>query len=301
MDTLAAMRVFVEIVDRGSMTAAAEALDRSQPAMVRTLAALETHLGTRLLQRTTRRMSLTPDGRDYLERCRRILTDVEEAEQAVGQVDGEPRGELRMTAPLRFGELHVAPAVLDFLARYPQMRVDLMLSDRNVDMVEEGIDLAVRIGALADSSMIGVRLGEMRRVVCASPELIDKVGLPAKPESLSDLPCIRMQNIPRQETAWRFADGKRDVRVKIDGPFGCNQVSTATNACAAGAGFGRFLYYQVKALLDAGKLQTVLEDAEPEALPVSIVYASGRLVSSRQRATIDWLREALGPVLAGMA
>ena len=301
MDTLAAMRVFVEIVDRGSMTAAAEALDRSQPSMVRTLAALETHLGTRLLQRTTRRMSLTPDGRDYLERCRRILADVEEAEQAVGQVDGEPRGELRMTAPLRFGELHVAPALLDFLARYPQMRIDLLLSDRNVDMVEEGIDLAVRIGALSDSSMIGVRLGDMRRVVCASPDLLARMGRPKKPEALSDLPCIRMQNIPRQETAWTFGAGGRDVRVKIDGPFGCNQVSTATNACAAGAGFGRFLYYQVKTLLDAGKLQTVLEDAEPEALPVSIVYASGRLVSSRQRATIDWLRDALGPALAGMA
>ncbi len=301
MDTLGAMRVFVEIVDRGSMTAAADALDRSQPSMVRTLAALETHLGTRLLQRTTRRMSLTPDGRDYLERCRRILGDVEEAEQAVGQVDGEPRGELRMTAPLRFGELHVAPAILDFLARHPQMRIDLMLSDRNVDMIEEGIDLAIRIGALSDSSMIGVRLGDMRRVVCASPDLIARVGRPKKPEALSDLPCIRMQNIPRQETVWTFAAGNRDIRVKIDGPFGCNQVSTATNACAAGAGFGRFLYYQVKTLLDAGKLQTVLEDAEPDALPVSIVYAGGRLVSSRQRATIDWLRESLGPVLAGMA
>ncbi len=301
MDKLAAMRAFIEIVDRGSMTAAAEALDRSQPAMVRSLAALESHLGTRLLQRTTRRMSLTPDGRDYLERCRRILADVDDAERAVGQVDGDPRGELRITAPLRFGELHVAPAVLGFLDRYPQMRVDLMMSDRNVDMIEEGIDLAVRIGALSDSSMIGVRLGQMRRIVCASPELITRTGPPTEPDELSGLPCIRMQNIPRQETVWTFASRNREIRVRVDGAFGCNQVATATNACAAGAGFGRFLYYQVRDLLDAGQLQTVLEDYEPEALPVSVVYASGRLVSSRQRATIDWLRESLGPVLAGMA
>ncbi len=301
MDKLAAMRAFIEIVDHGSMTAAAEALDRSQPAMVRSLAALEAHLGARLLQRTTRRMSLTPDGRDYLERCRRILADVEEAEQAVGQVEGDPRGELRITAPLRFGELHVAPAVLGFLEHYRQMRVDLMMSDRNVDMIEESVDLAVRIGALSDSTMIAVRIGGMRRVLCASPNLIARTGAPEEPTDLSELPCIRMQNIPRQETNWTFGSGSHTQQVHIDGPFGCNQVSAAAKACAAGAGFGRFFYYQVRDLLDAGELQTVLEDQEPEPLPVSLVYPGGRLMSLRQRAMIDWLRDTLGPALDAMA
>lgn len=300
MDTLSAMRTFVEIVDRGSMTAAADALDRSQPAVVRTLAALEQHLGARLLQRTTRRMALTPDGRDYLERCRRILADVAEAEGAVGQMDGEPRGELRITAPLRFGELHVAPAVPGFLARYTAMRVDLMLSDRNVDMIEEGIDLAVRIGTLSDSSMIAVRLGRMRRVVCASPDLVARAGKPTEPLELGTRPCIRMQNIPRQETVWTFGDGTQAEQVRIDGPFGCNQVSTATRACAAGAGFGRFFYYQVREMIADGTLITVLEDQEPEPVPVSLVYPGGRLVSARQRAMIDWLTASVGPELAAM-
>ena len=298
MDTLSAMRTFVEIVDRGSMTAAADALDRSQPAVVRTLAALEHHLGTRLLQRTTRRMALTPDGRDYLERCRRILMDVQDAERAVGQVSGEPRGEVRVTAPLRFGELHVAPAVLGFLAQYSQMSVDLMLSDRNIDMIEEGVDLAIRIGALSDSSMIAVRIGGMRRVVCGSKGLVARTGAPAEPAELGIRPCIRMQNIPRQETVWTFGAGSRSEQIRIDGPFGCNQVSTATRACAAGVGFGRFFYYQVQEMIADGTLVTVLEDQEPEPVPVSLVYPGGRLVSARQRAMIDWLSASLGPELA---
>ncbi|HSG65139.1 MAG TPA: LysR family transcriptional regulator, partial [Gammaproteobacteria bacterium] len=156
MDRLAAMRTFVEIVDRGSLTAAADALHLSQPSVVRTLAALEQHLGTLLLRRTTRRMSLTPEGRDYLERCRRILGDVEEAERAVGQDNTEPRGEIRMTGPVEFGRMHLAPAITAFLWRYEQVRIDLLLLDRNVDLVNEGIDLALRIGLLADSTMVAI-------------------------------------------------------------------------------------------------------------------------------------------------
>jgi len=293
MNRLAAMHAFVEIVDRGSLTAAAEALDRSQPTIVRTLAALEAHLGTRLLQRTTRRMSLTADGRDFLERCRHILADVEDAERAVGQDEGEPRGQLRITAPVRFGQLHIVPALSDFLRRYKQVRADLLLLDRNVDLVEEGIDLAVRIGRLPDSSMVAVRVGEVRWVVCASPGLLRETGIPDHPQALSGLPCIRQQNLPRRETAWPFRDGTRDVVVNVDGRFGCNQIAAAASACAAGVGYGQFLSYQVLSLVRENRLAFVLEDFEPEPFPVSLVYPGGRLVSARLRALINRLKEAL--------
>lgn len=292
MNTLAAMRAFVEIVDRGSLTAAAEVLDRSLPAIVRTLAALESHLGVRLLRRTTRSMSLTAEGRDYLSRCRKILTDVEEAERAVGQERGEPRGELRMTAPVLFGQLHVAPAVSEFIARYRRVRVDLLLLDRNIDLVEEGVDLALRIGHLIDSSMIAVQIGEVRRVVCANEDLLDKCGIPDDPKALSSLLCIRQQNLPHA-TAWQFRHASRDFMVRIDGAFGCNQVAAAVAACSSGVGFGQFLSYQVQEPVQNGDLKVILEEFETEPLPVSLVYPGGRLVSARLRALINWLKESL--------
>ncbi len=292
MNKLAAMRTFVAIVDRGSLTAAAEELGRSQPAVVRTLAALESHLGTRLLQRTTRRMSLTPEGRNYLERCRHILADVAAAEGAVQQDGNEPSGELRITAPVQFGQLHIAPAIAGFLGTYTKVRVDLLLLDRNIDLVEEGIDLALRIGRLADSSMIATRVGEVRRVVCASPALLAQTGVPKDASSMSNLPCIRQQNISHG-TAWQFRRGSRNTLIKIDGPFGCNQIGSAVAACAKGVGFGQFLSYQVQEHVRQGDLSIVLEDFEVEPLPVNLVHPSGRLVSVRLRALIDWLKSEL--------
>ncbi len=292
MDRLAAMRAFVEIVDRGSLTAAADSLDRSQPTIVRTLAALESHLGTRLLRRTTRRMSLTAEGRDYLERCRRILGEVEDAERAVRQEHGELRGELRITAPVQFGALHVAPAVAGFLERHPRVRIDMLLLDRNVDLVEEGIDLAVRIGHLADSSMIGVRVGAVRRVVCASPALLERADVPDNPRALSALPCIRQQ-VLSAGTAWPFHNGARESTVRVDGPFGSNQIAAAVRACVDGIGFGQFFSYQVRDLVRDGALHIVLEDFETAPLPVNLVYPGGRLASARLRALIGWLKDAL--------
>lgn len=293
MDRLGAMRTFVEIVERGSLTAAAESLDRSQPSVVRSLAALEKHLGALLLQRTTRRMSLTPEGQDYLERCRRILADVEEAERAVGQDIEEPRGYLRVTAPVEFGRKHLAPAITSFLWRFDQTRVDLVLSDRNVDLVDEGVDLALRIGELADSSLIGIRVGEVRRVVAASPALLERTGEPEHPDDLSHLPCIRQRIIPGTETRWRFCEPDKDLVVPIDGRFGCNQTGAAAAACVNGVGFGQFLSYQVQDLVANDQLRIVLTDYEPQPRPVSLVYPGGRLVSARMRALVDWLKDVL--------
>ena len=275
------------------MTAAADVLGKSQPAIVRSLAALEKHLGTTLLQRTTRRMSLTPEGRDYLERCRRILADVEDAELAVGPQEGEPRGQLRITAPVEFGRRHVAPPLLAFMDRHSEIRIDLMLQDRNVDLIEEGVDLGVRIGRLDDSSMIAIGVGSMRRVVCASPSLLTRCGRPSHPGELAELPCVRMQNLLRGDASWQFqVDGKTE-EIRVDGAFGCNQIAVAADACAAGIGFARFLHYQVEDLIDAGKIVPVLTDYEPVPSPVSLVYPGGRLVSTRLRAVLDWLRHSL--------
>lgn len=292
MDTLAAMRTFVAIVDGGSLTAAAAALDRSQPAVVRSLAALEAHLGARLLQRTTRRMSLTPEGSDYLERCRQIISDVEEAERAVSQDETEPRGLIRITAPVQFGQLHVAPLLARFLRENPRITADLLLFDRNVDLVDEGIDLAVRIGVLPDSGLVALPVGEVRRVVCASPSLLEQIPAPETPDALADRPCVRVQNLARSGT-WTFRDGSTDVAVKVSGPLSCNQIGASINACVDGTGFGQFLSYQVQEHLRTGRLRRVLERFEVPPIPVNVVYPGGRFATARQLAAARYLRAEL--------
>lgn len=292
MDKLEAMRTYVAIVDGGSLTAAAETLGRSLPTVVRVLATLEESLGTRLLRRTTRRMSLTPEGQTYLERCRQILTDVEEAEGSVARGHGEPRGDVRMTAPVLFGQMHVAPAVSGFLRRYSEVRVELLFLDRVVNLVEEGIDLAVRIAHLTDSTMIAVPVGHVRRVVCASPRMLDAHGTPADPRELTERPCVRFRGLAPGDL-WTFTEKGREIPIRVAGSFTCNQAIAAVEACAEGLGFGYFLSYQVEPLVRTGRLAIVLEDFEPPPIPVSLVYSEARLISTRLRALLDWLREAL--------
>ena len=293
MDRLAAMQAFVEIVDRGSLTAAAESLHRSQPAMVRTLAALETHLGARLLNRTTRRMSLTEEGRDYLQRCRGILADVEDAERAAGPVEGEPEGRIRLSAPVLFGQMHIAPMLSEFLQRYERLQLELLLFDRIVDLVDEGCDVALRIGELRDSTMVATRIGQMRRVVCASPALLEEVGMPEHPTDLAGLPCVCFQGLAADDV-WRFRDARQTfgVRVKTS-RLRCNQAHVAAGACADGLGFAQLLMYQVQPLIEQGRLKLVCEDFEVSPLPVSLVYPSGRLLSARVRVLLDWLKTNL--------
>ncbi len=293
MDKLLAMRSFVAIVDHGSLTAAAAALDRSLPAMVRTLAALEASLGTRLLRRTTRRMSLTAEGQGYLERCRRILGDIEEAEASLMRAQVEPRGQVRMTAPVLFGQMHVAPAVTEFLRSYDEVQVELLLLDRVVNLVDEGIDLAIRIAHLTDSTMVAVPVGRVRRVVCASPALLRADGIPQHPRELSERPCVRFRGINPGDS-WTFQDRDREISVRIRGNFTCNQAAAAAQACAEGLGFGMFLSYQVEPLVRAERLEIVLVDFEPAPLPVSLVYPEARLISTRLRALLDWLKQTLG-------
>jgi len=283
------MRVFVEIVDRGSLTAAGEALDRSLPTMVRTLASLEEELGATLLRRTTRRMSLTEEGRAYLDRCRRILADVAEAESLVGEGGGEPRGPLRVTAPVLFGQMHVAPALAAFVRAHPDVQVELLLFDRVVDLVEEGIDAGVRIAKLPDSTLIAARLGSLRRVVVASPARRREGGTPARPEALADRPCVRFEGLP-PSADWTFRDGDCELAVPVRGRFATNQAAAAIAACEAGLGFGVFLSYQVEAALRAKRLRVVLREFEPAPVPVSLVHPEGRRLTLRLRVFLDWMK-----------
>lgn len=290
MDKFAAMRAFVAIVDEGSLSAAAAAQGRAPPSMVRILATLEAHLGVRLLHRTTRRMSLTGEGRVYLDRCRRILADVEEAEQAVAADGAAPRGEIRATAPILFGQRHVAPAVAEFVRRHPGVRVELLLLDRVVDLVDEGLDVGVRIGKLPDSSLIAVPVGEVRRVVVASPALLRRGATPQHPSELAALPCVEHQGGGPGDR-WTFRDeGKgRECAVRVRSAFACNQAAAVVQACAEGLGFGRFLSYQVEPEVRAGSLRVLLEAFEPEPVPVQIVVPGARWMSSRLRAFVDEL------------
>ena len=291
MDKLKALQTFTAIIDRGSLTAAADALDSSLPAVVRTLAALEAQLGVRLLNRTTRRLALTEDGRQYLERARRILADLDEADRALGTQQDEPSGTLNVTAPVLFGQYHVAPAATRFLQRYPKMRINLVLLDRVVNLVEEGLDVGVRIGHLQDSTVVAQGVGRIRRIVVASSAFLRRHGTPKHPRDLIGKPCIYSNATDGEQ--WRFVDGGRAHAVRVQGPLECNLAAPMLEACAAGLGFGRCLSYQAAPLLQAKKLRIVLADYEVEPWPVSLTYPSARLMPSRAKVFIEWMKREL--------
>lgn len=292
MNKLAAMQTFVAIVDAGSLTGAARALGKAPPTVVRSLSTLEQTLGTRLLRRTTRRMSLTPEGREYAERCRAILAEVAEAEHALTNQQAEPRGELRVTAPVAYGQLKVIPAVTRFLLAHEGVSVDLVLFDRVVNLVEEGIDIAIRIAPLPDSTMIATRVGEVRRVVVASPALLKRHRTPRHPRQLVDLPTIQFQGGATGHN-WAFVEDGRPLSVPINGRLKCNQVPASVEACVRGAGFGQFLSYQVESLVAAKKLRVVLRKFESPPIPVHIIFAHARLLSARNRLFVDWMKTHL--------
>lgn len=285
MDKLRAMQVFVRIVETGSLTAAAEALDVSAPSVVRTLAALEHAVGARLLNRTTRRSSLSDEGREYYERCRRVLAEVEAADAALSARRVEPRGRLRLTAPVMYGRMRVAPVVTEFLAKYPEVEVELLLLDRVVDLVEEGIDAALRISHLPETSLVATRVGETRRVVCAAPAYLRRAGAPATPADLERHRCVLFTGLTGGHD-WTFA-GEPPARVPIRPILRTNQFDVAIDAVRQGLGCGQFLCYQVQSLVERGDVVRILEEFEPPPVPVQIVYPQARLLSANVRAFVD--------------
>ena len=292
MDKLLAMNTFVHIVEKGSLTAAAEALDKSLPSVVRTLAMLEEALDARLLNRSTRRIALTDEGRRYLERCRQILADIDEAEDELSSHQSEPRGHINVTAPVMFGKMHVAPAITAFLQRYERTQVDLQLLDRPVNLIEEGIDVAIRIGHLSESSMIAKPVGEIRRVLCASPDYLQNTPELKHPKDLSAYGCVRFTGLSSGPT-WQFFENGQPLSIPIKGAFGSNHAQVAIDACEAGLGFGVFLSYQIEPLIKQGKLQIVLPEYEPPPIPINVMYTHAKLMSSRIRIFVDWMATRL--------
>ena len=286
MNRLQAMETFVQIVDKGSLTAAADALDTSLPSVVRILASLERHLRVRLLNRTTRRIRLTDEGEQFLERCRAILSQVQEAEAALSSRYAEPQGRLAITAPVVFGRRYIAPIVNKFVRRYPNVNIDLLLLDRLTNLVEEGLDVAVRVGELPDSSLVAIPVGQARRVVCASPDYLRRHGKPRAPQDLAAHRCVRFTGVaPRDE--WHFRVGRRDVAIPVTSVISCNQIDGALQACIDGLGLGMFFSYQVVSHIKGGDLRYVLEEFEPPPRPIQVIYPHSKLLSAKVRTFVD--------------
>jgi DNA-binding transcriptional LysR family regulator len=297
MDRIEDIEVFAEVAGQGSFTAAARRLNRSPTAITRAVADLETRLGVRLLNRTTRAVSLTDAGERFLVGARRVLADLAEIEQAAAGLGVAPRGELSVTAPILFGRLHVLPIVTDFLNEFPDVTVRLMLLDRPVDLVEEGIDAAVRIGALADSSAIATRLGHLHRVAVAAPDYLARRGMPERPDDLAGHDVIVFGGVGGQQ--WQFAG--RAVRAVPR--LTVTTAEAAIDAATAGIGITRVFSYQAVDALARGAVARILVPHETEEIPVHLLYPGGAHRPPKLRAFIDHaaprLRERLADI-AGM-
>ena len=298
MDKLKAMTTFVQIADAGNLSAAARQHGQSLPAVVRSLAALEGELGVRLFNRTTRRISLTDEGRQYLQSCRGVLAALHDAEAALKDEANEPAGQLVITAPVLFGQHYVAPAVTTLLQRHPQLRCRLWLLDRVVNLLEEGMDIGVRIGPLDDSSLIARPVGQVQRMVVASPAYLHRVGIPDHPRQLQHAQCLGF--LSTGPLWWRFAEAGRSFSVPVSGALEFNHIAPAIDACIAGMGFATFLSYQVADALAAGQLMPVLRAFELPPRPVNLVYPHARLLPARVRRALDWLEADLRPRLAAL-
>jgi DNA-binding transcriptional LysR family regulator len=284
MDRLDELTIFVAIVEAGSLVSAARRLRRSPPAVTRALSSLEDRIGLRLVDRTTRRLAPTEAGNGLAERARAFLADYEE--MLVGASQAPIRGVLRITAPVQFGRRHVAPIVSAFLNAYPDMRVELSLNDRNLDLIEEGLDLAVRIGPLADSSLVARQVGSVRRVVVASPAYLARRGVPRTPADLATHDTIfGMALSPARE--WRFGPPRRGSVVRLSPRLLVDDVEAQLQAAQAGRGIARVLSYQVSDEVAAGSLVRLLQDFEPEPLPVQLVTLSRSHMAPKVRAFLD--------------
>lgn len=297
MDRLEAMSLLVAAVEAGSLSAAARRFGIPLATVSRKVSDLERHLNTRLLNRSTRRLTPTDAGEAYLAACRRILDDVGEAERAAAGEYSAPTGELAITAPVVFGRLHVLPVVTGFLAAYPDVDIRLTLADRITQLVEDHFDLALRIGHLPDSSLVAIGVGSIRRVVCASPAYLAEHGTPITPEDLADHNCITFEGLS-SAAPWGFARGKTEVTVQVRSRLQVNTAEAAIDAAIAGVGLTKVLSYQVDAAVRSGMLRILLQEFEPEPWPVSLVHAGHGLLPVKLRAFLDFAAPRLKERLA---
>jgi len=290
MDRLEAMTILLMVVDKGSFSAASRDLGVPLATVSRKVNELESHLGTRLLVRTTRKVALTDAGAIYVASSRRILDEIGETERVAAGEFQAPRGELILTAPVLFGRLHILPVVTDFLAAYPEINVRLILSDRNLHLIDDHVDMAIRIGALSDSSMVATRIGLMRTVVCVSPKLLAGRGAPEKPEDLAALPCVNFDFLSLTST-WPFRrKGTRGtLDVSIRPRLSVSTAEAAVWAAVQGVGATRVLHYQCADAVRDGALRIILADFELEALPVHLIHAGRGALPTKTRVFLDFV------------
>ena len=292
MDRFLGMQVFVAVGEEQSFAAAARRLGLSPPMVTRTIGALEQQLGVKLLQRTTRIVRLTNAGARYLLDCKRLLSEVDDAEQALSGSQTELRGPLAITASVMFGRLFVAPILLEFLEQHPKVDGRAVLVDRVVDLIEEGLDVGVRIAHLADASFTAIRVGAVRQVLCASPAYLKRHGVPRTPRDLQEFDAISFA-ADRETPVWSFGAGKRAVSVRPRSRLLVNSSEVAMQAAVAGAGLTRVLSYMAAAELKAGRLRVILSDFEPEPIPIHVIHREGKHAAARVRAFVDLTVERL--------
>lgn len=300
MDRLESMSILVTAVEAGSLSSAARRLGTPLATVSRKVSELESHLRTRLLTRTRRGLAMTDAGRSYVAACKRILEDVGEAERTASGEYSVPKGDLIITAPVVFGRLHVLPVAIDFLKAYPDIDLRLVLADRVVNLLEERVDVAVRIGELPDSSLVATRVGLIRRVVCASPAYFAARGTPKRPAELATHDCITFDGLASPEV-WTFTKGKSEASVAIHSRLIVNTAEAAIDAATAALGVTRVLSYQAAAAIQTRALGVALRDFEPAPWPVSLVYASLRLLPLKLRAFLDFATPRLRETLAERA
>jgi DNA-binding transcriptional LysR family regulator len=292
MDQIHLMRVFVTVGEEGGFAAAARRLDVSPAAVTRAIVALEDELGVPLLLRTTRNVRMTDAGRQYFDDTRAILASIDEANEAVSGINAEPRGTLSVTGPVLFGRAFIMPCVIDYMRRFPQVEVNAQFVDRVVNLVDEGLDVAVRIGHLPDSSLRAVRVGQIRRVLCAAPAYLEARGTPTHPSDLLQHTIVSSSAVsPRVE--WHFGRGDEALSVRMTPRLVVTSNDSALDAAIAGLGITRLLSYQVADQVERGELRLLLEDFEEQAWPVHIVHREGRHGSAKVRSFIDLAVERL--------
>jgi len=292
MDKFNLMSIFVAVVDTNGFAGAARKLNISPPAVTRAINELESQLNVRLLTRTTRSVRVTDAGARYVEDCRRILAELIDADESVGGAHGIPHGRLTLTAPMLFGTKFVTPIVTEYLQRYPEVTATCLFLDRIVNMMDEGVDVAIRIGELPDSTMQAIRVGQVRRVICASPEYLKKNGIPKTPDELSRHVIISANSVtPSPE--WKLMENGATRIIRLQSRLNTTTNDSAVAAAIQGFGMTRLLSYQIADHLRNGQLKTVLGDFEPDILPVHVVHREGRHASRKARAFIDLAVERL--------
>lgn len=293
MDTIDGMRTYVAVVSEGSFSRAAERLDMSPQLVSKYVAQLEARLGARLLNRSTRRLSITEPGQAYYERCQDILAEIDEMENAVGDATAVARGTLRINAPMTFGTMHLSRAIAGYQHAQPDVGVDLTLDDRIVDIVSEGYDIAIRIGRLQESSLVARKLAPVRLVVCASPAYLEQRGVPDTPEDLKDHESL-LYTLSSDPDRWRFREGDELHDVQVSGSFRVNNGDAIRLAALAGRGLALQPTFIVGEDIRAGRLQIVLEDYEVDPMGVYAVYAHRKYLSGKVRTFVDYLDDCFG-------